>query len=115
MFDPLDGFDAPQNNLRSETTQRIIPHFKLVAASPGLIAHFYMVGGIKPGFDSWEEATDLQPTTRIADESNGSPMLYSSGTTGQPKGVFVPPASTGVLPIRIHAGAFGIGLLPDLQ
>ena len=24
--------------------------------------------------------------------SNGVPMLYSSGTTGQPKGVFVPPS-----------------------
>ena len=37
-----------------------------------------------PGFESWEEAIDLQPATRIADESNGVPMLYSSGTTGQP-------------------------------
>ena len=53
------------------------------------VEHFYMVGGIKPGFESWEEATDLQSTERINDESNGVPMLYSSGTTGQPKGVFV--------------------------
>ncbi|RLA49500.1 MAG: acyl-CoA synthetase [Gammaproteobacteria bacterium] len=60
------------------------------------VEHFYMVGGIKPGFESWEEATDAQPTTRIDDESNGVPMVYSSGTTGQPKGVFVPPASTDV-------------------
>ena len=69
---------------------------KLVAAAPGQIAHYYMVGGIKPGFESWEEAIDLQPATRIADESNGVPMLYSSGTTGQPKGVFVPPMGADV-------------------
>ena len=56
--------------------------------SPG-VAHFYMVGGIAEGYESWEEAIDAQPKTRIADESNGVPMLYSSGTTGKPKGVFV--------------------------
>jgi long-chain acyl-CoA synthetase len=61
---------------------------QLVSESTG-IEHFYMVGGIKPGFESWEEATDEQPTTPIGDESNGVPMLYSSGTTGQPKGIFV--------------------------
>ena len=55
-----------------------------------------MVGGIKPGFESWEEGTDAQSTDPIADEGNGVPMLYSSGTTGQPKGVFVPGVSTDV-------------------
>ncbi len=30
------------------------------------------------------------PTTRIADESAGTDMLYSSGTTGRPKGVRQP-------------------------
>ena len=63
---------------------------QVLEAAPGQIGHFYMVGGIKPGFESWEEAIDLMPITRIDDESNGVPMLYSSGTTGQPKGVFVP-------------------------
>ena len=32
-----------------------------------------------------------QPAQRIADERAGGDMLYSSGTTGRPKGVFVPP------------------------
>ncbi len=56
---------------------------------PTGVDHFFMVGGIKSGFESWEEAIDAQPDTPIDDESNGVPMLYSSGTTGQPKGVFV--------------------------
>lgn len=68
---------------------------ELLAESTG-IEHYYMIGGIKPGFESWEEAVDAQPAERIADEKNGVPMLYSSGTTGQPKGVFVPPASDDV-------------------
>jgi acyl-CoA synthetase (AMP-forming)/AMP-acid ligase II len=57
------------------------------------LSKFLMVGGIADGFDSWEEALSLQPETPIKDESNGVPMLYSSGTTGKPKGVLVPPAS----------------------
>ena len=58
----------------------------LVDSAKG-IAHFYMINGVAPGFESWEEAIAAVPTDRIADESYGTPMLYSSGTTGQPKGV----------------------------
>ena len=63
---------------------------KMVAQASG-IEHFYMVGGIRPGFESWEEAVDLQSMDAIADQSYGMPMLYSSGTTGQPKGIILPP------------------------
>jgi long-chain acyl-CoA synthetase len=69
---------------------------KIVSSSTTCIENFLMVDGIKPGFESWEEAVDAQPTTRIADEANGEAMVYSSGTTGQPKGVFMPPASDDV-------------------
>lgn len=48
----------------------------------------YAVGGDLPGFARFETALEGQPATRIADESSGRDMLYSSGTTGRPKGVF---------------------------
>jgi long-chain acyl-CoA synthetase len=38
-------------------------------------------------------ATAGRPTTPIADESTGAPMLYSSGTTGRPKGILKPLSS----------------------
>ncbi len=47
----------------------------------------YMVGGHTPDFASWEEALAGQPATPIPDEVEGVDMLYSSGTTGRPKGV----------------------------
>ena len=47
----------------------------------------YMLDGVIAGFDSLEEALEEQPITPISDESIGTSMLYSSGTTGRPKGV----------------------------
>ncbi len=47
----------------------------------------YMVGGTIAGYENWEDAAGTLPATRIADEVAGGDMLYSSGTTGRPKGV----------------------------
>ncbi|HEY2179088.1 MAG TPA: AMP-binding protein, partial [Caulobacteraceae bacterium] len=47
----------------------------------------FMVEGATPPFLSFEDARAAMPTTPIEDESAGSAMLYSSGTTGRPKGV----------------------------
>ena len=47
----------------------------------------YMVDGASPPYESFEEARAAMPQTPIAGESAGSAMLYSSGTTGRPKGV----------------------------
>ncbi|MFK8020598.1 MAG: AMP-binding protein [Pseudomonadales bacterium] len=51
---------------------------------------------------SFEETLASYPTTPIADEFLGAAMLYSSGTTGQPKGILrpleeVPPGQTSPL------------------
>jgi long-chain acyl-CoA synthetase len=47
----------------------------------------YMMEGAEGPFESFEAARAAMPTTPITDESAGSAMLYSSGTTGRPKGV----------------------------
>jgi acyl-CoA synthetase (AMP-forming)/AMP-acid ligase II len=53
---------------------------------PGLVGRF-LADGTAGAFRSWQEACAARPATPIADESEGAPMLYSSGTTGRPKGV----------------------------
>ena len=47
----------------------------------------YMVDDTIDGYESWEAAIAKMPTHPIADQREGVSMLYSSGTTGYPKGV----------------------------
>lgn len=42
------------------------------------------------GFDDYHETVAACPSEPLAEERNGALMLYSSGTTGQPKGIRVP-------------------------
>lgn len=58
------------------------------------VRHWLMLDGQIDGWAAYEPAVAAQPASRIADERAGGDMLYSSGTTGRPKGVFVPPQST---------------------
>jgi long-chain acyl-CoA synthetase len=73
---------------------------KIVVASAALAAaaeaagnlfpedvHCLSAGGDLDGYASLEDALAGQPIARIADESPGRDMLYSSGTTGRPKGI----------------------------
>ncbi|UAL11614.1 acyl-CoA synthetase [Caulobacter segnis] len=55
---------------------RLVPNLTLFA-----------VGGPHGAYADLGAALADQPTTPIADETAGSDMLYSSGTTGRPKGV----------------------------
>src|ERR1700753_3574733 len=48
---------------------------------------FFMLDDPLPGFRSWDREAMAQPTTPIADQVAGYDMLYSSGTTGRPKGI----------------------------
>ncbi|HEY8153479.1 MAG TPA: AMP-binding protein [Myxococcota bacterium] len=63
-----------------------------IALAPRLadLAGRFLVGGSCEGFASWEEATARQPVQPVADELEGADLLYSSGTTGRPKGVKQP-------------------------
>jgi len=48
------------------------------------------VGGHIDGHESFEDAIAGQPAEPLADRGEAADMLYSSGTTGRPKGVKVP-------------------------
>jgi len=48
---------------------------------------FFMLDEPHPGFRSWDKETLAQPIMPIADQEAGYDMLYSSGTTGRPKGI----------------------------
>src|SRR6201999_1993028 len=47
----------------------------------------FMLDEPAEGFRSWDREAIAQPTTPISDEVAGYDMLYSSGTTGRPKGI----------------------------
>ena len=58
----------------------------VVAAVP--VATRLAVGGAIPGFDDYERSIARESGADIDDPVLGSNMLYTSGTTGRPKGVY---------------------------
>ena len=46
-----------------------------------------LLGGDVDGWERYEATVDEQPSMPIADEMEGDFLLYSSGTTGRPKGI----------------------------
>jgi long-chain acyl-CoA synthetase len=68
------------------------------------VTRCYMLDGAIDGVESWEEAIAGMPGHPIPDQAEGQSMLYSSGTTGYPKGVRKP----------LPEGGFGDATLPNL-
>jgi long-chain acyl-CoA synthetase len=78
---------------------------EVAPALPG--AALFMAGGVEAPYASFEEARAPFLPTPIADESAGQAMLYSSGTTGRPKGV--KRAGAGPMPIDTPNPLAGLG------
>ncbi|HUR78967.1 MAG TPA: AMP-binding protein [Acidimicrobiales bacterium] len=53
-----------------------------------------LAGSGAEGFESYEAALAAEPGDEIEDPTAGSQMMYTSGTTGRPKGVHRPPAQS---------------------
>jgi len=66
-------------------------------------------------FESYEDVLDRFPTNPIADEQAGSAMLYSSGTTGRPKGIVrpLPAGDPSIIPSRPY-NAVLFGFRPEM-
>ncbi len=83
----------------------------LTKLMPNVEARF-MVGGAIEGFQSYEDAIAGLPGTPIADEFEGADMLYSSGTTGRPKGIQIPitgePLGTPRSPVDLLGTLYGV-------
>src|SRR5215212_2074058 len=89
---------------------------RLVVVSPDIagLAALEVPPGVEIlSLDEWRHACSKQPTGRIADESPGFHMVYSSGTTGRPKGVRLPLPEgdvTDIGPLAVRAReAYGLG------
>jgi acyl-CoA synthetase (AMP-forming)/AMP-acid ligase II len=71
-----------------------------------------MVDGARDGYEAYEAATAAHPTEPLAEQPRGDTMLYSSGTTGKPKGIVRPLADATIddpylLP-RLLGGLFSV-------
>ena len=73
------------------------------------VERWLMVGDPTGPYESWDEAVGSQSTAPVADEQLGAPMMYSSGTTGRPKGILRPMYD--IHPSETSIAVLGIAML----
>jgi long-chain acyl-CoA synthetase len=67
------------------------------------------IGGEIDGVASYEALRDAEPEEAIADETRGADMMYTSGTTGQPKGVRQPLSGGPIDEVPEHFASYEAG------
>lgn len=80
----VDDCDA---SILVSTRQMAAVATQIDAASTPNVHTRLMLGADPPGWERYEDVVDVLPSTPIDDEAEGDFMLYSSGTTGRPKGI----------------------------
>jgi acyl-CoA synthetase (AMP-forming)/AMP-acid ligase II len=81
---------------------------EILAGTPGAKRRLAF-GGPVEGYDSYEDALAAASAEPFADQPHGRTMLYSSGTTGRPKGVRPPLPGT-----QVSEAADGVVLLAGI-
>jgi acyl-CoA synthetase (AMP-forming)/AMP-acid ligase II len=83
----------------------------LTDLTPGIELRLALGDSRPRGYASYDDFVGDCPTTPLADETEGSPMLYSSGTTGRPKGIRRPlsglPFGTDTVLVPMLGGLMG--------
>lgn len=81
---------------------------KIIEETPGVEIRLAFGGGVE-GYGSYEEALAGTSAEPLADQPRGADMLYSSGTTGRPKGIKhpLPDRQVGDPPGDTYTAVFG--------
>jgi long-chain acyl-CoA synthetase len=85
----------------------------LIGLTPGIELRLAIGDGLPSGHDSYDNFVRHHPATPLAGEQEGSAMLYSSGTTGRPKGIRRPlsglPFGSDATLVSLLGGIMGFG------
>lgn len=106
--------------LNDSGSKLLVTHADVPAAAALVAARAELIPNVADIFDlgsglapSWQRAVADHTAARIADESAGYHLVYSSGTTGRPKGIRLPlsgePADAPHMLAERMAARYGIG------